>query len=770
MINKTSILLTFIALSGLLMISCGQEPEDIAPNPVIPTADQVAYQKMEFIGFIHFTVNTFTDKEWGYGDESPEIFNPTAFDADQWAHVAKEAGMKQLILTAKHHDGFCLWPSAYTEHSVKNSSWKDGKGDIVREFAEACRRHGLKVGLYLSPWDRNHAEYGTPAYIAYYRNQLKELLTGYGEIAELWFDGANGGTGYYGGAREERRIDRATYYRWEETWAMIKELQPNVLIFSDAGPDIRWIGNENGYAGKTNWSTINNENIVVGGADTGYLNTGDPDGNNWVIPLCNTSIRPGWFYHEKEDESVKTLQKLLDVYYKSVGRNGVLLLNIPPDKRGLFHENDVKALREFRSILDETFATNLALEKTVEASSQKKRHPKFSPENIVDEDTDSYWAAADNMPAATLEIGLGKPVLFDRIMIQEPIRFGQRISEFEVKGLVNGKWVRLAEGTTIGYKRIFRIPPVRAEKIELLITKSNNTPAISNFGLYKASPRERSIQAISLLGDELYSSDPPASALEKYGEAKENYERETGNADALIWYGRRTAYLGKYREAIDIYSKGIEQFPDDARLYRHRGHRYISVRELDKAIEDFEKAASLIAGKEDEIEPDGMPNALNIPVSSLHTNIWYHLGLAYYLKNDLENALRVYREGIKASQNDDMLVATTHWLYMTLRLLGRQDEAQKALTPIQAEMNVIENQVYHRLCLFYKGALPLENLADPESSSVMNDALAYGIGNWYFYNGEKDKAKKVFQKILGGESWASFGYIAAESDFARKFR
>jgi len=370
------VLCVSIVLSGIMLISCGQEPKDIAPNPVIPTSNQVEYQKMEFIGFIHFTVNTFTDKEWGYGDESPEIFYPADFDADQWARITKEAGIKQLILTAKHHDGFCLWPSKYTEHSVKNSPWKDGKGDIVREFVDACRRHGLKVGLYLSPWDRNHADYGTLEYIEYYRNQLKELLTGYGEISELWFDGANGGTGYYGGAREERRIDGTSYYRWNETWSMIKELQPNVLIFSDAGPDIRWIGNERGYAGKTNWSTISNDNIVVGGADTAYLNSGDPDGKSWVIPLCNTSIRPGWFYHEKEDDRVKTIQQLLDVYYKSMGRNGVLLLNIPPDRRGLFHENDIQVLKEFRSVLDETFATNLALGKNSRCVQPKKTTSK----------------------------------------------------------------------------------------------------------------------------------------------------------------------------------------------------------------------------------------------------------------------------------------------------------------------------------------------------------------------------------------------------------
>ena len=281
---------------------------------------------------------------------------------------------------------------------------------------------------------------------------------------------------------------------------------------------------------------------------------------------------------------------------------------------------------------------------------------------------------------------------------------------------------------------------------------------------------EKTAQAVSKLGKDLYSAEPSDSALEKFEEAKAKFEQEPDNPDALVWYGRRTAYLGKYREAIKIYSEGINKFPEDARLYRHRGHRYISVREFDRAIEDFEKAAALIEGTEDTIEPDGMPNAQNMPVSSLHTNIWYHLGLAYYLESDLENALRAYREGIDASQNDDMLIATTHWLYMTLRLLGQEDEAKEALVPILPEMDVIENTVYHKLCLFYKGVLPLEELTDPGFSTVMNDAMAYGIGNWYFYNGEKEKAKEVFQKILDGNSWASFGYIAAESDFARNFQ
>jgi tetratricopeptide (TPR) repeat protein len=276
-------------------------------------------------------------------------------------------------------------------------------------------------------------------------------------------------------------------------------------------------------------------------------------------------------------------------------------------------------------------------------------------------------------------------------------------------------------------------------------------------------------QAVSLMGKPLYASTPSDTTLAKLEEAKRDYDADPNKADNIIWFGRRTAYAGDYREAIRIYTEGLSQFPDDARFYRHRGHRYISIREFDRAIQDFEKAATLIEGKEDSVEPDGMPNAMNIPISSLHSNIWYHLGLAFYLKHDLENALRVYRIGGETSTNDDKLVSTTHWLYMTLRLLGMEDEAEKALEPIHKEMNIIENQVYHHLCLFYKGELTLEELAWEGPSSSTNDAMAYGVGSWYFYSGQRDEAKRIFEKILKGKIWASFGYIAAEADFVREF-
>ncbi len=457
---------------------------DIPSSPVIPSTEQITYQQMEFIGFIHFSINTFTDKEWGYGDEDPALFNPTELDAEQWVLTAKAAGMRQLILTAKHHDGFCLWPSRYTEHSIRNSPYKGGQGDIVREFTDACRKHGLRVGLYLSPWDRNHPDYGKPEYITYYRDQLRELLTEYGGINELWFDGANGGSGYYGGANEERWIEKKSYYDWEETIRLVKHLQPAILIFSDAGPDIRWVGNENGHAGDTFWSTIDRDRLGIGFSDQDYLNTGDPDGSHWITGECDVSIRPGWFYHASEDSLVKTPQQLMEIYEKSVGRNGVLLLNIPPDKRGLFHENDVKALKEFGAIIERAFENNYALNAGCTADNTRMDCSKFSPGNITDGNPESYWATDDGIASATITIDLGKETTFDRVLIQEPIRFGQRISRFQVLVLENEDWKILYEGTTIGYKRLIRFDAVTATMLRLKILDATYAPAISDLAVY----------------------------------------------------------------------------------------------------------------------------------------------------------------------------------------------------------------------------------------------------------------------------------------------
>lgn len=476
-------------LLTILVTSCTKSekiPSDIQANKVVPSQLQIDYQKMEVIGFIHFTTNTFTGKEWGFGDENPEIFNPTKLNAEQWVLAAKAGGIKELILTAKHHDGFCLWPSKFTEHSIKNSPYKNGTGDIVKEFVAACKKHDLKVGLYLSPWDRNNKDYGTPAYIAYYKNQLKELLSNYGEINEIWFDGANGGDGYYGGANEVRKIDSKTYYKWEEIFALAKELQPNIKIFSDAGPDIHWIGNEQGFAGDPFWSTLNTDKLVIGNSDTQYLNTGDPNGNKWIVGQCDVSIRPGWFYHKEQDSLVKSPETLLDIYYKSVGRNALLLLNIPPDETGLFNEKDLKSLKEFKNLLDQTFETNLVKNATITASNYRLNHQKFKPENILDTIQDSYWATNDGIKSASFTLKLLEEKQFDVIVLQEPIRFGQRISEFSIEIEEDGLWKPIFEGTTIGYKRIIKIDPLTASKIRIRILNANNTIAISNFELYKS--------------------------------------------------------------------------------------------------------------------------------------------------------------------------------------------------------------------------------------------------------------------------------------------
>ena len=288
-----------LALSALLAASSraalALAAEPPAPYGPVPSARQLRWHGLEIYGFLHFTVNTFTDKEWGYGDESPAIFDPTGFDADQIAGAAEAAGLKGLILTAKHHDGFCLWPSKLTEHSVRNSPWRGGKGDVVREIADACRRHGLLFGVYLSPWDRNHPEYGRPAYLDYYRGQLRELMTAYGPLFEVWFDGANGGDGYYGGAREKRTIDRRTYYDWENTRQVVRDLQNDAVMFSDAGPDVRWVGNEKGIAGDPSWATLDRGDFAPGEADEARLNRGDRPGTHWLPAECDVSIRPGWF-------------------------------------------------------------------------------------------------------------------------------------------------------------------------------------------------------------------------------------------------------------------------------------------------------------------------------------------------------------------------------------------------------------------------------------------------------------------------------------------
>jgi alpha-L-fucosidase len=439
---------------------------------------------MEYYMFVHFTVNTFTDKEWGYGDEKESVFNPTALDCRQWAKTAKEAGMKGIIITAKHHDGFCLWPSELTAHSVKNSPWKNGKGDVLGELRKACDEYGLKIGVYLSPWDRNSAFYGTPEYLDYYRGQLRELLTRYGDIFEVWFDGANGGDGYYGGARETRRIDNKTYYDWQNTHKIVRELQPMAVMFSDAGPDVRWVGNERGMGSLTNWCLLKKDGMYPGGDFAKILGEGHEDGNYWVPAEVDVSIRRGWFWHKSQDSLVRSPENLLELYYSSVGRNSNLLLNVPPDTRGLLHENDVKSLLEFRKLRELEFASELASGMKVKASGTRGK--EFPASNVSDGDPETYWATKDDQTSADLTIDLGSETEVNRILVQEYIKLGQRIQEFKVDALVNGEWQPLIDGTTIGHKIIRKFPVVKTSKIRLTISKSKACPVISNIELFRA--------------------------------------------------------------------------------------------------------------------------------------------------------------------------------------------------------------------------------------------------------------------------------------------
>jgi alpha-L-fucosidase len=455
-----------------------------APFGPVPSENQMRWQEMEYYSFLHFSLNTFTDQEWGNGDEDVRLFNPKDLDCRQWARVCKEAGMKGIIMVVKHHCGFCLWPSKYTEFSVKNSPWKDGKGDVVRELADACKEYGLKLGIYLSPWDRNNADYGKSEYITYFRNQLTELLTNYGPIFEVWFDGANGGSGYYGGARETRKIDRRTYYDWKNTYKMIRKLQPDIVIWNDGGDrgDLRWVGTEAGYVGETNWSLLN----ATGDVPEDMLRYGVENGDSWVPGEVNTSIRPGWFYHTYEDNRVKTLPQLMNTYYSSIGRNGTLLLNFPIDTRGLIHENDAKASRDLAAAVKETFAANLAEKAKVTASNIRGNSKVFNAEKAIDGNKDTYWATDDGMTNASLTIDFMKPTTFNRFLVQEYIRLGQRVKTFTVEALVDGTWKEVAKATTIGYKRILRFPGVKATKVRFTITDSKSCPVISNLGIYNA--------------------------------------------------------------------------------------------------------------------------------------------------------------------------------------------------------------------------------------------------------------------------------------------
>ncbi|MGF7139971.1 discoidin domain-containing protein [Roseimarinus sediminis] len=474
---------TIVVAAGFILSACNPSKAPEACGP-IPSENQLRWQEMEYYAFIHFSLNTYTDQSWGFGNEDVNLFNPDILDTRQWARICKEAGMMGIIITAKHHCGFCLWPTETTGYSVKNAPWKGGKGDVLREMADACKEYGLKLGIYVSPWDRNHPDYGKPEYITVFRKQIEEVLTNYGEVFEIWFDGANGGDGYYGGANEIRKIDRTTYYDWQPTYKMIRELQPNIVIWNDGGDraDLRWVGTEEGYVGETNWSLLN----ATGDVPWGMLHFGVEDGDSWVPAEVNTSIRPEWFYHPSEDDKVKTVPKLMETYYNSIGHNGTLLLNFPIMPNGRIHPSDEKRAIEFGKAIKESFALNLAEKAKAEASNVRGNSSKFKASKAIDGNTETYWACDDSVTSASLTIDLVQPTLINRFMAQEYIRLGQRVKAFTVEAYADGEWKEVAKGTTVGYKRIVRFPSVNASKVRFTISDSKACPLISNIGIYNA--------------------------------------------------------------------------------------------------------------------------------------------------------------------------------------------------------------------------------------------------------------------------------------------
>lgn len=479
--------LNYFSLLVLLM-SCTNKQIVTPPEPLypIPSENQLAWHKMGMNAFIHFSLNTFTNKEWGMGDEPVSAFNPTEMNTGQWVKVLSEVGFKGLILTCKHHDGFCLWPTEYTDYSIKNSPYKNGKGNIVKEVSDSCRKYGMKFGIYVSPWDRNHSHYGFPEYITYYRNQLRELFELYGPVFEMWFDGANGGTGYYGGANETRTIDRSTYYDWSNTISMVRKMEPDVLFFSDAGPDIRWCGNEEGYVNRTNWATITPDTLFPGKAGiTELLKKGSPDGTKWIPAEVDVSIRPGWFYHKNEDSLVKTPERLFEIYLTSVGRGAVLLLNIPPDERGLFHENDIAALKGFKAILDSTFKTDIAKGKSVSVKSYRGKSEQFAGKNLTDGDDETYWCTDDKITSNSFEIDFKQDQKIGFIVLQEYFKLGQRVKKFSIEAQIDNQWHQIAEDTTIGYKRILPVDNIKTNRIRINILEAKACPVISNVEIYQ---------------------------------------------------------------------------------------------------------------------------------------------------------------------------------------------------------------------------------------------------------------------------------------------
>lgn len=457
-----------------LVTSVMAEEKALPPKPygAVPSAAQLRWHEDEIISLVHFSTITYVGKEWGYGDEPASLFNPANFDARQIVKSAKDAGVKLLLIVTKHHGGFCLWPSKFNDtYTVKNSPWRDGKGDMVKELVDACRAEGLKVGMYLSPWDRNHKDYGMPEYVAYFHNQLRELLTSYGEVHEVWFDGANGGDGWYGGAKCTRRIEAEKYYQWDKIMAIVRELQPKAVCFGR--DDIRWVGNENGVAGDpTCWATMN-----AGGS--GRLDLGVRGGAVWMPAEADFPQRNGWFWHPGGHTS--SPGSLLGRYFASAGRNAVMNVGIAPDRRGLICEDDATALKGFGDRVRAIFATNLAVGVKITASNTR---PGFPSGSLIDGNRNTYWASDDSVMTPSVTLDFGKPVTFSVISLREYIQLGHRVDDWAFDAWDDGAWKEFAAGTCIGVHRLWRGKSITTSKLRLRITKAAACPALSELGVY----------------------------------------------------------------------------------------------------------------------------------------------------------------------------------------------------------------------------------------------------------------------------------------------
>lgn len=553
--------LLFMGAALTLLGACTpsvKAPEAILP---IPETKQVEWQKMETYAFVHFGLNTFNDREWGYGNSDPNTFNPTRLNCEQWVQTFVNAGMKGVILTAKHHDGFCLWPTQLTDYCIRNTPYKEGKGDIVRELSDACKKYGIKFAVYLSPWDRHQANYGTPEYVEYFYKQLNELLTNYGEVFEIWFDGANGGDGWYGGAEDKRTIDRKTYYDYPRAYKMIDELQPQAVIFSDGGPGCRWVGNENGFAGATNWSFLRAGEVYPGYPHYKELQYGHADGNQWVAAECDVSIRPGWFYHPEEDNRVKTVDQLTDLYYRSVGHNATLLLNFPVDRNGLIHPVDSANAVNFHKRVQKELARNLFAGITPRASDE--RGGAFTAQAANDGNWDTYWATNDSVTAATIEFELPIAEKINRMMIQEYIPLGQRVKSFVVEYNQDNEWIPVKlneETTTVGYKRLLRFETVSTDKIRIRFTDARACLCINNIEAYYGG---ETLDTFTLKTEELKSYPFILPGVEVM-EAQKAMDKETGTTcfvegnTLLIDLGEeRTIRSFHYLPDQSEYNKGL---------------------------------------------------------------------------------------------------------------------------------------------------------------------------------------------------------------------